>query len=300
LSIIQSLQTWEYKLPAGFTVRGLHSKPSGKPVIHFIHGTGFCGLTFEVLLSYLVDDYDLFISDGQGHGESDSGKHYPGWNKSAGNFARAWRHFSPLFGDAPKIAMGHSYGAVISTLMIAKDANMFDAGVLLDPVYCSPKIATTMSFMSHAGLMKNSQMAKQARVRSEEWASEKDAWDYFYQRGTFKGWEDRCLQSYIDHALAKQEDGRLLLKCPARIEAAVFSKYVNRLWSSIKTVKRPMTMLYGKDTYSFVLKALPQIKKKNKNYDFIEMPGGHCFMQQHPKLTAEKIKNSLEVQLSKM
>jgi len=301
LSILQGLQAWEYKLPAGFTVRGLHSIPSGKPVIHFIHGNGFSGLTFEVLLSYLIDDYDLFISDGQGHGDSDPGEKYPGWNKSAGNFARVWRHFSPMFGDVPKIAMGHSYGAVMSTLMISKDQNMFDVGILLDPVYSSPNVAKTMSFMAAVGLSKRVMpLAKQAKVRTERWESETLAWDYFHQRGIFKGWKDECLQAYLSHALSKEEDGALQLKCPGRIESAVFSGYVSRLWPAIQGVKRPMTMLYGDKTYGFIHKAIPKLRKKNDQYDFIEMPGGHCFMQENPALTAEKIKQVLTLKLDEV
>ena len=197
MSLIQGLQAWEYKLPAGFIVRGFHSKPSGKPVMHFIHGTGFCGLTYEHLLAEFQDDFDFFISDGQGHGESGTGEFYPGWNKSAQNFARVWQHYAPLWNDVPKIALGHSYGAIMSTLIMAKHPEMFDFGILMDPVYCSPKVAKTMSVMSNLGLMKQMTMAKQAKVRGTTWVSEADAWSYFHQRGTFKGWQDECLQNLL-------------------------------------------------------------------------------------------------------
>lgn len=293
LSLIQELHAWEYKLPAGFTVRGYHSKPSGKPVIHFIHGTGFSGLTYEHLLAEFQDDYDLFISDGQGHGESDTGDIYPGWNKSARNFAHVWQHFAPLWEGVPKIALGHSYGAVMSTLMIAKHPELFDFGILMDPVYSSPKVAKAMSVMTNLGLMKRMTLAKQAKVRSKTWASESDAWTYFYQRGTFKGWQDECLQSYIDHALTKHIDGSLHLKCPPKIEGAVFSAYAHNLWQSIKAIQKPMTILYGESTYSLVIRSLPKVHKANANYDFIRVQGGHCFMQENPKQTAQEIKQKL-------
>lgn len=293
MSLIQGLQAWEYELPDGYTVRGYHSKPSGKPVIHFIHGTGFSGLTFEHLLAEFQHDYDLFISDGQGHGESDAGDSYPGWNKSARNFMQVWQHFLPLWAGVPKIALGHSYGAIMSTLMIAKQPELFDIGMLLDPVYSSPKIAKAMSVLTNFGLMKQMPLAKQAKVRSASWASEKDAWSYFYQRGTFKGWQDDCLQSYIDHALVKQLDGSLHLKCPPFIESAMFSSYAHNLWQSIEAIQKPMTIIYGEDTYPFVIKALPKVQKMNAYFDFIKVSGGHCFMQEHPEKTAQEIKLKL-------
>jgi len=298
LTIIQGLIPWEYELPAGFTVRGYHSKPSGRPVLHFIHGNGFCGLTFEHLLVEFQNDYDLFISDGQGHGDSDEGGAYPGWNKSAHDFEQVWLHFSPLWKGVPKIALGHSYGAVMSTLIMAKNPDLFDYGVLMDPVYSAPSVARTMSLMTSLGLMKQMPLAKQARIRSVSWENEQAAWEYFYHRGTFKGWQDECLQSYLDHALKTHDDGSFHLKCPARIEAEIFSAYAHKLWASIKLINKPMTMLYGEKSYSFILKSLPKIRKANPYYDFISMPGGHCFMQEQPEYTAQEIKQKLRFLLN--
>jgi pimeloyl-ACP methyl ester carboxylesterase len=163
----------------------------------------------------------------------------------------------------------------------------------MDPVYCSPKVAKTMSVMTNFGLMKNMPLAKQARVRSMTWSSEKEAWSYFYQRGTFKGWQDKCLQSYIDHALTRHEEGSLHLKCPPQIESAIFSEYAHNLWQSIEAIRKPMTILYGEDTYSFVLKSMQKVHKTNDYYDFIKVPGGHCFMQERPEFTAQEIKMKL-------
>ena len=294
LSLIKGLQAWEYKLPAGFTVRGYHSRPSGKPVLHFIHGTGFNGLTYECLLAELQDDYDFFISDGQGHGESDAGEFYPGWNQSAENFSLVWQHFSSYWANVPKIAAGHSYGAIMSTLMMAKNPTLFDCGILLDPVYSSPRIAKAMSVLTNFGLMRQTALAKQAKIRSTTWASEADAWAYFYQRGTFKNWQDACLQSYITHGLSKYDDGTMHLKCPPFIESALFSAYAHNLWGAIRSIRKPMTVIYGDKTYSFLLKSLPKVHEANQFYDFIKVPGGHCFMQQNSSATAQVVMDILK------
>ena len=65
------LRYWEKQSAAGHRVSGYHSEPSGRPVIHFIHGNGYNGLVYWPLLRRLHEHYDLFISDIQGHGESD-------------------------------------------------------------------------------------------------------------------------------------------------------------------------------------------------------------------------------------
>ena len=297
---IRELRPWQYQVSAGFTVRGWYTEPSGKPVLHFVHGNGFCGLTYEVLLAQLQDEVDLFISDAQGHGESDTGLDYPGWNRSADYFEEVWMHFSQLWPKVPHIACGHSYGAVMSTLIMARSPELFDCAVLLDPTYAPPHVAGTMSMLGSLGLMKYSALAKQALVRSVSWPNEPQAWDYFHQRGVFKNWQDDCLKSYLNHALSRQQDGGLQLKCPPHIEAAIFSTYPSKLWPAIKAIRQPVTMFYGESTLPIILAAQKRVGQVNSNFDFVKMPGGHCFMQEQPQLTARKIKQKLRQALAKL
>jgi pimeloyl-ACP methyl ester carboxylesterase len=295
LTILHGLKPWEYEVKKGFILRGYYTPPTGKPLIHFIHANGFCGLTYEHFLSYLQKDFDLFISDTQGHGESDAGDESKGWNASAKIASRVWSHFSDKWKDVPKFALGHSFGAVLTTLMMAKDASLFDGGILLDPVYTTPRIASSMSFLGRLGLLRYMPLSRQARIRTHSWPSFQVAWDYLHQRGIFKGWQDDCLKSYLDHALSADERGVLSLKCPREIEAGIFSSYPHKLWQAIGRIQQPMFMMYGAKTYPFVLDSLPKIHQANLHYDFLELPGGHCFMQEHPQKTAEEIKTKIRM-----
>lgn len=298
MTILHGLESWEYPLKTGFVLRGYYTPPSGKPLLHFIHGNGFCGLTYEHLLAELQRDFDLFISDAQGHGESDAGGEFRGWDKSAKLFIKIWQEYASLWKHVPKFALGHSFGAVMSTLMVARQPDLFDGGLLMDPVYASPRMATTMSVLGGMGLLRYLPLARQARIRTRSWPSYQAAWDYLHQRGTFKGWQDACLKSYLDHALYSAEDGSLHLKCPPEIEAGIFASYPKNIWGAIQSIQKPMAMFYGSKTYPFVLDALPRIHQANEHYDFIEIEGGHCFMQEQPKLTAQEIKRKILMQLA--
>lgn len=298
LTILHGLIPWEFNVKPGFALRGFHSQPTGKPVLHFIHGNGFCGLTYEHLLAELQPDFDLFISDAQGHGASDAGNHFKGWDATSKLARKVWAEFSSHWGNVPRFAMGHSFGAVLSTLMMAEDASLFDGGILMDPVYAPPKMASTMSVLGKTGLMKYMPLPKQAKIRTRSWDSYQATWDYLHQRGTFKGWEDKCLKSYLDHALETDDSGALHLKCPPEIESAIFASYPSNLWKAIQSIHQPMVMLYGKKTYPFVLASLAKIHQTNPCYDFIEMKGGHCFMQENPKATAEEIKAKIRIQMA--
>jgi len=295
---LHGLKNWEYQLKPGLLLRGYYTPPSGKPLLHFIHGNGFCGLTYEHLLAELQPDFDLFISDAQGHGDSDPGAQFRGWDKSAALFIKIWQEHAALWKDVPKFAFGHSFGAVMSTLMIARQPELFDGGILMDPVYAPPVMAKTMSLLSGIGLMQYLPLSRQARIRTRSWPSYQAAWDYLHQRGTFKGWQDACLKSYLDHALVRKQDGSLHLKCPPEIEAAIFASYPKNLWREIQSIQKPMAMIYGQRTYPFVIDSLPRLHQCNAHYDFVEIPGGHCFMQEQPQLTAQEIKQKILMQLA--
>ncbi|TKA89090.1 alpha/beta fold hydrolase, partial [Halopseudomonas bauzanensis] len=56
-----TLLPWSHSCSAGFTLRGWHSPPSGKPLLHFIHGNGFCCRTYEPMLALLAEHFDLWL-----------------------------------------------------------------------------------------------------------------------------------------------------------------------------------------------------------------------------------------------
>lgn len=298
MSTLKNLIPWEYEVSAGYVARGVYTQPTGKPVLHFVHGNGFCGLSYEVLLSHLQDDVDIFISDAQGHGDSDAGDSYVGWNRCSHHLEEVWRHYAPMYGEVPRIASGHSYGAIMSTLIMARQPALFDYGLLLDPTYAPPAMARAFSAFGSLGLTRNLPLAKQARVRGASWPNEQELWQYFHKRGVFKEWRDECLRSYLDHAIEKQEDGSYSLKCPPFIEADIFSTYAKGLWRAIAKVRQPVTMFYGEATFPFILKSRTKIRKSNPYFDFTAMPGGHCFMQEHPEHSAREVKRKLRMLLA--
>ena len=136
---------WEYPCSAGFTLRGEHSPPSGKPVLHFLHGNGYCGRAYWPMLQALQADFDLLLSDVQGHGDSDHGGRFVGWNRTARLALEAWHQLAPRFGPAPHFAVGHSFGGVMTALMLAREPAAFRRAVLLDPVLFSPVMIGMMA-----------------------------------------------------------------------------------------------------------------------------------------------------------
>lgn len=283
---------WSYATQHGFTLRGFYTCPSGKAVLHILHGNGYCSRMYQPFLAQLTPYFDLFLSDAQGHGDSDHGGAFIGWNQSADLALDAWLAHKDLFADAPCYAVGHSFGGVLTALINSKTTSPFDAVVLLDPVLFTPGMLTLMQTLDWLGLYKKNPMVKKALNRRQQWPDKDSAYTYLHQRGMFKNWQDDALASYIDHALYHSNDG-LELKCKAEREAEIFGSYPKQLWSQLKQPCSPTLLIYGNKTYPFVSKSAEKWRKLNHSVQLHKLTGGHCFMQENPKESSGLIRDFL-------
>lgn len=287
------LQPWSYSSRYGVTVRGLHSVPSGKPVLHFLHGNGFCGLTYQPMLAQLSANYDLFLSDTQGHGDSDDGTSFLGWNTAAEIATQAWLAHQPLFGEVATFGLGHSYGGVLTSLMHAEQPTLFRGLVLLDPVLFPPSMLLLARTLEGVRLFKKNPLAKAALKRRQHWPDRSSAYSYFASRSLFKNWHPDALAAYVAHALADQTDG-VTLKCPPQREADVFSSYPKGLWPALRNARAPIKIFYGEQTFPFVIRAVNKWQQLNSGVQSQQVPGGHCFMQEQPEQSAAWVLATLQ------
>lgn len=296
---MMDLIPWCYSTQHGFTLRGFYTPPSGKAVLHMLHGNGYCSRMYQPFLAQLLPHFDLFLSDAQGHGDSDHGGTFIGWNQSAELAMDAWLAHKHLFGDVPCYGVGHSFGGVLTALINSKTYSPFDAVVLLDPVLFTPGMLTMMQALDWLGLYKKNPMAKKALNRRQHWPDKDSAYAYLHQRGMFKNWQDDALASYIDHALHHGHQG-LELKCKAEREAEIYGSYPKQLWRQLKLNCSPTLLVYGNKTYPFVSKSAGKWHKLNPSVQLYKVTGGHCFMQENPKESAILIQQFLQHQQKKV
>lgn len=287
-------EAWSYPCPQeGFTLRGWHTVPSGKPVIHFLHGNGFCGRTYEPMLQALATDFDLWLCDIQGHGDSDHGGDFVGWNRNAALALQAFEHHRALFGDVPCHAVGHSFGGVLTGLILGSSKHPFERAVLLDPVIFSQAMLMGMSVISMVGVGRLTPLAKAAMRRRWHWPNRAAAYESLHGRGTYKGWTEEALHAFVNHAIGDQDDGSVALKCQPRREADIFSSAPERLWSSIGRIRIPTTIFHGQDTMPFVGPSARLAASSNDWIQEEQVPGGHCFMQEKPLDAAQRVRIAL-------
>lgn len=284
------LLPWTHATPEGFCLRGWHSPPRGKPLLHFLHGNSFCGRVYEPMLAPLSDDFDLWLSDVQGHGDSDHGTRFLGWNRNADLAMEALRAQGQAFAHVPHVAVGHSFGGVLTSLILGERAHRFERAVLLDPVLFPPAMLLGMSMAELTGMTRHTPLARAARKRRHHWASREEARTLLHPKGTYKGWSDEAMQAFVTHALKASPDGGVELKCRPSREAEVFSTAPDRLWTLLGRVTTPTLVLHAANSFPFVKEAVVRWQGLNDSVTAQEVQGGHCFMQEEPAQAARTLR----------
>ncbi|MDY6942731.1 MAG: alpha/beta hydrolase [Pseudomonadota bacterium] len=287
---------WSYPIGPELYLRGREYIRGHESLIHFVHGNGFCGMTYWPVFRQLSEFFDICFHDTQGHGDSDDGDRFPGWNLTAERMAQVVHYRRRGWGNRRIVGCGHSFGGVLTLLAAARYPGMFDAVILLDPVLFPRSAGGLVAFSYYSGLSHISPLALQARKRTRYWPDAAHAWDYFYQRGIFKGWSDGALQCYLEYALHHHEDGSVTLKCPPWMEAQIFAGFPRGLWNAVKDVSCPVHIFYGRRTYPFIPPSVRTAARVNDMVSYAEVSGGHCFMQEEPGPTAERMLTWLQKQ----
>ena len=282
------LTPWQATDPVhGLTLRGWASPPRGRPLLHVLHGNGLCGRTYTPMLMLLERDFDLWLCDLQGHGDSDTGSAFLGWNANAAMAARAFRahHPDPV---SPVFGLGHSFGGVLTALMASQDPGLFQRTVLLDPVIHTPAVLAMLAVLETTGLQGLLPLVRATRRRREHWASRAEAFARLRGRGVFVDWCDAALAAYVEHGLRDTATG-VTLKCPAVIEAAIFGSRPRGLWPQLERLATPTLLVHGDRSLPFVAPSAQRLAARNPAVEVAVVAGSHCFMLAEPAAAAERV-----------
>jgi len=280
LEFPMTLIPWTSNTTHGIRLSGLRTQPTGKPLLHFLHGNGFCSQMYWPFLAPLVEHFDLFLSDVQGHGQSEHGGAFIGWNGSANAARDAFLQFRDEYPTNTVIGCGHSFGGVVTALWASQHAD-FQELWLLDPVIFPKHMYRFARSLAWLGLYKFNPLVKQAKRRRAQFDSAEQATRYFSERALFRTWHPESLQSYVEHGL-HHHSHRLELKCAPEREAEIFGSVPKQLWRSLQRVKLPVQVWHGEHSYPFVAKSLKQWQHLCANVQATKVAGGHCFMQEFP------------------
>lgn len=283
----------EQTLDNGITVRGLRTESRDLPLVVFLHGNGFAAGVYTPMVRILAQHMDLLMFDIPGHGKSDSTNPFAGWNNTAELLYEAMLK-TGLTRNRSVYGLGHSLGGVFTLLAAHAHPGTFKSLVLLDPILFPRQMLLFMWIVSRLGLTSRVHPHVLPTLRRRRhWPDKQVAFDYFHGRKIYRHWTDAAVQSYVDYALKDDPDGGVTLCCAPEMEARYFASLPKGMWAALENISCETRIVMGESSYPFSLKAANTAASKNNGISYSQVPGSHCFMQEHPQIAAQQILSAI-------
>ena len=258
-------------------------------VLHFLHGNGFAVRTYSALLESLAEQSGMILQDAAGHGLSPAGEDFVGWEASSKRFQSVLEQLvQPQWHSL--VGVGHSFGGCMTLLMSIRNPQLFEQTVLLDPALYPEEMIEQLMHANEQEKRQQSMLVRQTERRRTTWPSMQDACEQLRGRGTFVGWEERCLEDYVNFSTYETQTGERHLCCPPWLEAAVFGSAPEMLWRDIPKLKTPTYIVWGTQTLDVFQQSYQRIRQEGSDIRFVEVQGGHCFMMQYPTQSARLVR----------
>lgn len=255
------------------------------------HATGFCGALWEPVVEGLGEELRVVALDARGHGDSSKPDDLDAytWDAFASDAVGvAEALVAEGVGARVRLGVGHSFGGAALLAAAAERPGLFERLLLVDPVVFvpEPNLDPERESRRHS-------LARAASKRRHVFASRDKARQAWTGHPFFTGWDERVFELYVQEGLREHDDGRVELRCPRRIEAAVFSNSgtldllglaprvecpVEILWASRGNFPRPV--------YERLAARLPHAAIR-------DIDAGHLIPMEQPAVVAEAIRRSL-------
>ena len=282
-SFLSELQPWASQAGGELTLRGRRGG-AGHTTLHFVHGNSFCAGIYWPLLQKLARDYRLFCHDLEGHGSSDLPPRHRGPAYDAARI-KAVIDEQQLTQQRPLIGFGHSYGAALTIKLAAANPTLFDALVLIDPILIPRSLWWGIRLFGRFGL---NPIQAGAQRRRTHWPDAAAVAKHLKGRGIYAGWTDEAFACFVAHGTRDSDDGQRTLCCPSWIEAANFGDPVY-VWNALPQIRCPVLLIHGDASYPFIAPAAQRAQRLCPQIELEIQRGGHCFMQEDPADTAQRI-----------
>jgi pimeloyl-ACP methyl ester carboxylesterase len=262
---------------------------AGHPA-HFLHGNGFCAGTYAPFIRHLAGKLHITASDIRGH----SGSEFETLER-----IRDWRVFAEDLNTLirgiqapPVIGMGHSLGAVATTIAAASYPDLFKAIILIDPVFLPSRTLWKAAGMRFLGLAGAWPRAVRARKRRRVFNGKADAFRYFVARGIFKSWSPEFVQAYLECGLLEKDEQTAVLRCDPELEAQIFESVPLDVWSQCRKISCPVLAVRGEQSDVFLKEAAVRLARTAVDCEVVTIPDcGHFLTMEKPQPCAQVIRD---------
>ncbi|HEU5219642.1 MAG TPA: alpha/beta hydrolase [Gemmatimonadales bacterium] len=197
----------------------------------------------------------------------------------------------------PLIAIGHSFGAVVSLVAAVKDPSRFRALALLDPTILPPPMMDQVREQRLKGEMSFRPLVQGARNRRERFSSPSEAFSYWRGKPLFADWSDDAVQRYARAMLRPTGTGDFTLSWPGAWEAHYYESFYPDSWADVARLdsRLPVLVVGGSESDTLLPEATALLREKIPWATHMTVPGyGHLFPQAAPEQTGRMLRGWIE------
>ena len=243
------------------------------PTIFLLHGDMRTSRSWDAVARRLCDSYRVLALDSRGHGDSD-------WPDTGYIFAQRvddLEAFSDAIGMRNAIAVAHSTGGVVATLLSDRRPDIFTRLALLEPM-----VVVTESFQR--------MVSKRAETPRRTWDSREGMYKYLkWHRMTGK-WPDEVIRDVVDHESYELPNGRLDIKW-----ATASMRWSERegdyldLKPALRTLEKPILFIMS-DSRADQFRHLHPIAEETPDFYLLTIPdSGHNMYMDQPAAVAKAV-----------
>ena len=255
---------------------------------HFAHANGFPAGSYRTFFDYLGDELSIFALEKFAHNPT-----FP--------LVDNWPHQVDELIDyierntADKIiAIGHSFGGLVSYMACCKRPDLFKGLIMLDPPVAAGLSRHVFRLAKSTRLINKLTPASRTQVRKQSWHKDEDIHQYFASRALFRNMDKRCIDDYIQSATHISGGNRQLVY-ERDIEANIFRTIPHNLHEFYGQLNCPARLITARYTDVCVPRLRQPFLKRNPTMTHLELPkGGHMFVLEHPKLVATAVLSTIK------
>lgn len=230
------------------------------PLAHFSHATGLCAGAYTPLAERLRRHMRVIGMDDRGHGGTGAPADL-GRLKNWDGFADDLESFFDYLAE-PVIAMGHSRGATVSLLLAVKRPELVRALILIDPTILPLSWMWWWYLLKRTGLARFVPIVATASRRKRDWPDRESMLEAYRRKAVFQTWQDGFLEAYIQDGTEKTGNGTIRLCCHPAWESKSFAACPHDIWRYIPRLKKPVLVVYGATSDTFLASAAKRFKAK--------------------------------------
>ena len=245
----------------------------GGPTLFLLHGDMRTSRSWDAVARRLRDRYRVLALDSRGHGDSD-------WPDAGYTFAQRvddLEAFSDAIEMRNAVAVAHSTGGVVATLLADRRPDIFSRLALLEPM-----VVVTESFQR--------MVSKRAETPRRTWDSREDMYEYLkWHRMTGK-WPDEVIRDVVAHESHQLPDGRLDMKwATASMSWSEREGDYHDIKPALRTLGKPILFIMS-DSRAALFRHLRPIAERTPEFDLLTIPdSGHNMYMDQPAAVAQAI-----------